>query len=413
MSAPEAIIRSDYRHWNERRSRLSDFSVNQELIVTRDFFARLESLRGLAALAVAGYHILGTPWQTANGSGILISGAPAYENSAWTAALKVLKAMFNGNSAVIEFFVLSGFVLFFSLLRNANKPPTGFTAFCVARIFRIYPATIATIVFFVGVYWMIDPTLCKHCFGARTILANAMLLETSIDGVMWSLQVELLAVPVILAAFYGWHRWGPVPLIALFFIFAALSFAGPFYRAIGPGLPFHAFIAGMIAAVYGKQLIGGLSPTASRATFAITVAMFFLARPVIGFTSHWSVQVEIIAGAVLIALLAFGQLGRIGALFDAKPVRTLGRLSFSFYLLHPIVMPFLATASAATTVGALISVGLPTPLVIIVLIAVSVAVTFPFAWLMYYLVEQPGIKAGRSVIQRLASARRSPIGQTS
>src|ERR1700722_20709010 len=77
-----------------------------------DFLPRLESLRGVAALTVVGYHVYGQ-----------LSGGLLY-GSLDDIALKAVSAVSNGFGAVVTFFVLSGFVLARSL--DGNPDPVRF-----------------------------------------------------------------------------------------------------------------------------------------------------------------------------------------------------------------------------------------------------------------------------------------------
>src|ERR1700722_11705379 len=100
----------------------------------------LDSIRGIAAFIVVISHC----WQTNpeafrdahRGLTSALHSVPGlllYFLDKWTEA---------GRSCVIMFFVLSGFVLAFSLL----KKPAGFAGYVVKRLFRIYPAFLLVIV---------------------------------------------------------------------------------------------------------------------------------------------------------------------------------------------------------------------------------------------------------------------------
>ncbi len=89
------------------------------------FLPRIESMRGIAALTVVGFHVSNQ-----------LSAGPAL---GWFDgfAFRILTAFFNGFGAVVIFFVLSGFVLARSL--DANSDPTRFIR---NRFFRLFPAAI-------------------------------------------------------------------------------------------------------------------------------------------------------------------------------------------------------------------------------------------------------------------------------
>jgi peptidoglycan/LPS O-acetylase OafA/YrhL len=80
----------------------------------------LQSLRGIAAFVVAASHLS------------MVYTLPR-------AARLSLDCVLNAHAAVILFFVLSGFVLTASLVRNELSFPS-IVAFYVRRVFRLYPA---------------------------------------------------------------------------------------------------------------------------------------------------------------------------------------------------------------------------------------------------------------------------------
>src|SRR3982750_1759921 len=92
-----------------------------ELKAPPGFVPRLESLRGIAAVSVAGYHIAAIYWQVIP----------------------------TGLNAVVMFFVLSGFVLARSLEKN---PSPG--AFVLSRVYRLLPPAAAAVLLFASLYWL-------------------------------------------------------------------------------------------------------------------------------------------------------------------------------------------------------------------------------------------------------------------
>ena len=159
---------------------------------------------------------------------------------------------------------------------------------------------------------------------------------------MWSLQLELLAVPLLLFAYVLWRRWGTGSILALFFILACLSFAGQWNRLIHGGSPplgpIFAFVLGFLAFVSGGTIVSHLSERQAQIALSLSIAGFLATRPVIGWASNWSIIIEAIFSTSLIALLAFGRLGIVGRWFDCSLIRFFGRTSYSFYLLHPLTL---------------------------------------------------------------------------
>lgn len=143
------------------------------------FIPRLESLRGLAALSVLGFHAYGNRHDTNVG----------------------------GMAPVVLFFVLSGFVLARSLDRNAD--PLNFFR---NRVFRLFPAAAASVFLLTVLYWQFDfyigfPT--SHDW--TNIILNALMIRSDINGVMWSMTVEYFASPLIIASFLAFKQYGVRP----------------------------------------------------------------------------------------------------------------------------------------------------------------------------------------------------------
>jgi peptidoglycan/LPS O-acetylase OafA/YrhL len=119
--------------------------------------------------------------------------------------------------------------------------------------------------------------------------------------------------------------------------------------------------------------------------------------------SKWFYFIIILLAGIIVSTAAFGRLGRIGRFFDLAPVRFYGRISYSFYLLHPLTLTMMWFMP--DSLGGLVRLGIPAPLIVIGLFVLSTAVITPLAWLTYRYVEQPGIWLGRAVLQRRRSGR--------
>src|ERR1700730_4256942 len=146
-----------------------------------NFIPSLESIRGLAALTVCLFHAAAIPFM----------GAPIVRTDS------ALWLLFNGYGAVVLFFVLSGYVLRLSLERKAEAPPLVLTRdYLVARIFRLFPVIVATVVLFTCIDWLVhgeQPQL-------GLVIRNAVLLDTTIIGPFWTLQVEVFGSVLIIIA---------------------------------------------------------------------------------------------------------------------------------------------------------------------------------------------------------------------
>lgn len=146
------------------------------MTITPTRLREVDALRGLAALAVVLFHFT-------TQFGVMFPGAPQ-------TPLQVA----HGHFGVNLFFIISGFVIFMTLDRTESAMD-----FVVTRFSRLYPA-----------YWVsvLLTYMITHGLGlpgklvdANTAVANLLMFHSlfrvpHVDGVYWTLEVELL--------FYGW-----------------------------------------------------------------------------------------------------------------------------------------------------------------------------------------------------------------
>src|SRR6267142_3089879 len=92
----------------------------------------------------------------------------------------------------------------------------------------------------------------------------------------------------------------------------------------------YAFVAGMLAFLYVATIVQKLK--SPRLWLAFALLGFALTRPIIGWSSYWTIWLETIFGATIVALLAFGPFGPSSS-STFRAARFLGKISFSFYLL--------------------------------------------------------------------------------
>jgi peptidoglycan/LPS O-acetylase OafA/YrhL len=361
--------------------------------VQRRFHPELESLRGLAALSVAGFHISQSPALTGNGP-VLLKDMPS-------AAMDVLKILFQGQPAVVFFFVLSGFVLTASLqksLQTTGRPVIALAwPFAVSRLFRIYPAWIFAVLVFAGVYWLSGKTLGVVPTVTETV-RNLLLLSVSMDGVGWSIQTELLAIPVMLLALH-WIAAGKI--VRIFVIASVLAVLTNPMKLILPlegGEPRAIFLYCFLFGALTHVLLPRADPRRANAIFGLGVVLFFAGVTV--FARHFNVRDAwvTIASCLMIAGGALGLRGRLTVFRDNVALRFLGRVSYSFYLLHPLTLTIFWQMPQA--LGAALRAGCPPWLALLTILFVSTAIALPLAALSYRFVEKPFIRIGHRLTAR-------------
>ena len=165
---------------------------------------QLDGLRGYAAVMVSVFHTILCMDETLIPR--IVYGEASKLPDAYSWFAKVILKLFSGETAVFIFFVLSGTVLFQSLMRTRRTFLAEALIFTVRRFVRIYPALIVCLTVM---------TLYSVAIGSPVSLydfaVNSTLYAFPINGVTWSLNVEVVAIGFILVAYLGWRvgsEWG-------------------------------------------------------------------------------------------------------------------------------------------------------------------------------------------------------------
>ena len=359
------------------------------------YFPRVDALRGIAALLVAGMHVSQSRWGE---GGYLFQPLPGIPHPFWDNLTRLLRHGLNGHGAVILFFVISGFVLSLSLDRGPRGIPASARRFFMARVFRLYPAIFATVTAFALLYYAFGaalPGVTPLHYSIASLLRNALLLETTVDGVMWTLQVEVLAAALVFFAFHMRRRFGEGAVIVLGMTFVGLAFSRTWTELINadvkPLQGTFAFLFGMLVPTLGRGFAAPVSRRAAAGITSATVLLFFLARGLFGV--RWGMIVEAGAGAAFIALLVYGPPLSVYRTLDLGIVRFFGRISYSFYLFHPVAL--MVVWKMPDRIGSWIAAGIPPPIITIALWIATSAAIAPLATASYRWVEWPAMKLGR------------------
>jgi peptidoglycan/LPS O-acetylase OafA/YrhL len=353
---------------------------------------QLDGLRGCAAMAVAAFHAILEidPTQIQR-----ILGVDFWRISGGYDKLdKIILALANGQTAVVVFFILSGAVLFDSLARRQEGPIIGSIDFAIRRFFRIYPALFLCLIIFT----MVIVAMGGKPSG-RQFWENALLLDNPIQGESWTLQVEMLAIPLVLSCFYFSRIVGVSGIVAVFAL-TWLLFATPW-----------------LSSYLGHQrtytmcfVVGFLIPTSVGAWIAKKVptsAWPFVLFVLIGARHLIPVEVAKIdinpvligllfaSGGLLVLMLYYGRAGSLGAFLRLPVLVYLGRLSYSFYLYNVIFIRILSILflrySAAKEHP--IEFGLLSS-------ALVIALTIPVARISEQYVERPTVRLGNALAIR-------------
>jgi peptidoglycan/LPS O-acetylase OafA/YrhL len=346
------------------------------------FIPRLEALRGIAALAVVGYHV----------NNQLSAGSA--NGSLDALASRVIGACANGTGAVVTFFVLSGFVLARSLENNSDP-----VRFLRNRVFRLFPAAAATVALLTVLYWKFGFYVgFRASFDPINVILNMLMIRSDIDVVMWSMTVECVATPLILLSVWTLQKHREPQLWGLLIVLIGISSWGPYVHLLGGFTnlaPLYAFVVGVLIHFKGEQLASSLSPSRALAVAMTSIALFcFLGSRT---QSAFVLLLECLSAAAVIALIARRPTMTLFKPLDFGLVRFYGQISYSFYLLHLIGISLTFRLIEPTTWN---GAGFPLSLTVITATAISILLTTPVAYLSWRFIEVPAINLGKLIGNR-------------
>jgi peptidoglycan/LPS O-acetylase OafA/YrhL len=304
----------------------------------RQRLAGLEGLRGLAALFVVVNHIFLRAFP-----GYPVNRAPFW--AAWFGF---------GRFAVVVFIVLSGFSLALSPARRGWRLD-GAVRFARRRAQRILPAYWAALGFSLAVAWLVAAPPGEGAPDASSVFVNGLLVQNLVGAPspnrsFWSIAVEAqlyVMFPLLLVMV---RRWGPIVMVvAVTLVVTTVGILGPHI----PRLEVFAIQSPPDLAVLfaiGVASAGIVGASGARRSWPWTGLALAAAAPVLATIwwqgSAWTLDhlfwVDLALGpaiACLLAGLATDHSAPLLRLLDARPLRHLGRSSYSLYLTHgPIVV---------------------------------------------------------------------------
>lgn len=298
----------------------------------------LDGLRGVAVTLVYLVHYCGTYMATFRGANP--NGA---RWSAWSGAFdKTLYWLFHSHHGVYIFFVLSGFLISKICASNEFWYPT----FVRSRLLRIYPAFLLALV----VCLALSPFLGIPFPSAREIVLNLLFLNgvpplgvTGIvfNNVTWSLWYEMvfyLSFPLLLLV----GRTAGASAIG------TISLAGIIMSYLPGLIGFYAefFLFLFVGAIIGSLPTRVIGPVARSFPDAVAVLLYLIPTTLFAMDVVSASQfVWMFAGASAVILCkAVEGGGWLAQMLAWPPLVSLGRISYSFYLLHSVA---LATIFAA------------------------------------------------------------------
>lgn len=363
-------------------------------------YRQLDALRGLAAFTVVMAHFS------------LLPPLEAWRQVPW-------RLLCAGHEAVILFFTLSGFVL---TLQIHGSRKLSFSEFAIRRICRIYLPYLGAVAFawvcYMGCYYgtvdwagdwfnalwpatLTNVTLIQH-------LLFVLPFETwRLDPIIWSLvyemRISLLFIPVVFIVFSvpAWQAIGAAASLSLATcIYAVLTHRSLIQASTSaewlPTLHYLLmFVVGAVMARHRDEIVSRLREHGSTAVLLLAGSLVLylaasrlamLPSAFVGpYLFDWLVVIavsSIIAGAI--ALPGFARL------LETPPLPFLGKISYSLYLYHAVVL-FAVVHLLGNRLGAVLTLGI---------VAVLIA---PVTYTGYILVEYPAMRLGSRLSRKLVS----------
>lgn len=301
-----------------------------------------ESLRGLACLAVVFSHLLGVFYPQLHN--FAPSTLPKFEWIEWIHN-SPFAFFYSGTGAVFVFFVLSGYVLTLSTFRAKNQTQR-LKESLIKRYPRLaIPAIASCILMWLALHINVDVSHTSEWFQSIKIephfldavyvgaIGSFFFGEQNYNPVLWTMQIELLGSLVIYFACYFQQK------TILKFVFLIISIIISAYISGIAFLGIISFILGHFLYSYQKKLPESLC-----------LILFIFGLYLCGVhndSSSYTLFKQILGGRTYDILnfaggfcivLATLKSDIINQLLDKKPLVHLGKLSFSIYLLHIMVI---------------------------------------------------------------------------
>jgi len=385
----------------------------------------LDSVRGIAAFVVVLHHLWETILPDQNSFPFIAyaSTEPGWLlHTAFWISLSPMRLLFSGHAAVGVFFVLSGFALTKSL---DNPSQRHYPQFIVRRFFRVYPPFAVVILLTAAVVYFIEPqpisgrdwinlSWTEPLTGS--LLAGHLLMLTtagplnSLDSPMWTLVHELrisAIFPFVALAAIMRPRATLLISTAVFALFSVRHLTTWMGGLVHPELARDVlssmietmryvlfFVLGILIASKNADLAAALTRKAWYVRVLWPAALLCLAVP---YTKAY-LEIFYAAGAFLVITLCLISPAAKSLLRHAS-LRWLGKISYSLYLSHQVVL---------LTMVHLLNGKWPMAVILPLVIPVSLLV----AELLNRFVELPSSELGKRLARAIHPAGRVRAGES-
>jgi peptidoglycan/LPS O-acetylase OafA/YrhL len=395
-------------------------AVQNASLSTADKIRYLDGLRGVAAIAVVVAHLINGFYPA------LYTGDPRQAHNAWEvwAAGSPFNLVMLGNCFVCIFFMLSGYVLTYSVLSKERQGQLA--GLVIARYVRLtIPILIAGIV----TYLILKAGAVSHMEAARTSNSYWWLLtlyqfepdwmdmlkeslhgvyqfDTTYNQALWTMRIELLGSFMVFSILALCRT---VRLRVAAYLAISIFFFSPYYFCFIAGMIFYDFrdwimqshmrngSAGKITTAF--LLLTGLFLGAY--PYAYTVGTWYegLAGLMVPITGDGAAVALHLAGAILF-MLAVERSSTIKKMLCGRVIQFWGRNAFSIYLLHLILI-----VSVFSGVFTQVSAMLPYDAACLVAGLVYFLVLMGASSAMYHAVDRPSVRFSHFVGHAVEAGR--------
>jgi exopolysaccharide production protein ExoZ len=246
-----------------------------------------------------------------------------------------------GNIGVDLFFVLSGYLIYGMLIRK--KIP--FRYYIVRRIQRIYPTFtfVFVIYLFLSLAFPSESKIPNGLYGLLFVIQNYFLLPGLFDipaiiTVAWSLSYEFfyyLFIPLLIGLL-RLREWRWEARAALFFCASIILFA--YFASYGGHIRLLMFISGILLFEVTEHNKIDKVPPIGIPALVLAIASVILLN---AFRANgWWQYALLFVLFFVFCLDCFSSDGLASKIFKFSPMRWLGNMSYSYYLIHGLTLKF-------------------------------------------------------------------------
>jgi peptidoglycan/LPS O-acetylase OafA/YrhL len=344
-------------------------------------FNQLDSLRGLAAVAVALCHSIDSFKDIPN--------------------IDIINAIL-GESPVIFFFLLSGFVLSLSMSRAVKIDGKYLIKYLIRRILRLFPVVILSIIiaiilrnFYVESSNLASDWLKSNVEKSRSIvnfkdyLKCFAILNNNLNPPLWTIRVEIICSLFLPIIFILRKNRLFFSSLGIFLAFVLFKEQAGVFNPLRPKIGYmFTFYVGLTIMMYANKIkIISKYLLTSIMIIGFCVWIYFSIR-------YFDLVVEtMLISLALIAIISF-KYPFLSRILKSDPLSFMGKISYSFYALHCPVLFF--------TWGLLnkiinTNLGFNTIILVSTVFFVSAALTIPIAFISQKYIETPFNKLGHKL----------------